>query len=314
MNRNHYLAIPAMAAVSGIAIFGAGPVLAQEDVTINQTGLDHSVDIDQVEDALNSIEVTQAGQSQSATISQRRPGTGNTVFTVQGDFGGLGGNVLSVLQSGSDNLAAIGQNSSDSFAAVSQVGDANEAFVDQGFVDGSGADGIGNNAFILQEGTGNASTVEQNFTAPGGSNDADIFQISDDNIASIFQEGLGNTAFIVQGDLGGAGTNTATATQEGNGNLVAIGQNGTLNESVGFQQGNNNELFIDQGFNNANGTGASGNYAEGRQIGNDNVLFINQNANTPGGNNSAIITQIGNGLELVIDQEGSGHVIELTLE
>lgn len=301
----------AFAAASLAALISAAPAFAQEDVTVNQTGLTHSVNISQVENALNSIEVTQIGESQSATISQRVPGTGNTALTVQGDIGGLGGNALSILQSGSDNLSTIVQNSSANFAQTSQVGDLNEAFVDQGFADGTGFGGIGNNAFIRQVGNGNISTVEQNFSVAGGSNDADIFQISDANFASIGQEGFGNVAFIVQGDLGGAGSNTATVTQEGNGNLIAIGQNGTLNEAVGFQQGNNNQLFIDQGFNNATGAGGDGNYAEGRQIGNDNILTINQNVTTSGGNNSAIITQLGNGLELTIEQEGSGHVIEL---
>lgn len=301
----------AFAAASTAALITATPVLAQDDITVTQAGLDHTVSIDQVEDVLNSITVTQAGQSQSATISQRNPGMRNTAFSLQGDIGGAGSNSFSIVQSGSDNLFAVGQNSATNFSNVAQFGDSNEAFIDQGFVDGTGDGGEGNNTFLIQEGSGNIASVEQNFTVTGGGNDADIFQIGDNNLATIGQEGLSNVAFIVQGDLGGAGMNTATVTQEGNGNILAIGQNGTLNEAVGFQQGNNNEMFIDQGFNNATGSGGDGNYAEGRQIGNDNTLTINQNMTTSGGNNSAIITQLGNGLELTIEQEGSGHVIEL---
>ena len=54
-----------LAAASASALMTSSAALAQADVTINQTGLDHTVSIDQVEDVLNTITVTQAGNLQS---------------------------------------------------------------------------------------------------------------------------------------------------------------------------------------------------------------------------------------------------------
>ena len=300
-----------LAGASIAALTSASPVLAQESINITQDGLDHVVNVDQIEDVLNEITVSQAGSQQTATVSQRTPGGANTAFTTQGDIGGVGINVLNVLQTGSNNLSAIGQNSSDNFAQTSQAGDGNLAFVDQGFAGGTGAGGTANNAFIRQEGNDNDTTVNQNFTVVGTNNDADIFQISDTNVATVDMEGSDNTAFIIQGDLGGAGGNNAAITQTGDNNLLAISQNGTGNQAIGVQTGSNNELFIDQGTNSLTGAGGDNNFASGTQLGSGNTLTINQNALTAGGGNSATITQLGDNLDLVIDQEGSGHSIVL---
>ena len=110
-------------AASAIALAAASPALAQANVNVNQTGTNHIVDIEQVEDVLNSIDITQAGDAQDATIYQRVPGGGNTAFGLQGDIGGAGGNQMFVVQTGSDNLAAIGQNSAANIASANQSGD-----------------------------------------------------------------------------------------------------------------------------------------------------------------------------------------------
>lgn len=285
---------------------------AQADVTINQTGLDHTVSITQVEDVLNSITITQAQNDQSAQVRQTAPGGSNTAVTSQGEIGGLGQNAIELRQTGSTNVSSITQNSSTNITLATQDGSGNSFTTNQGFVNGTGADGVGNNILARQDGDDNTITVRQNFAVLGGGNDVDIFQVNNNNEATVDQEGSSNTAFIVQGDLAGAGLNTATVTQNGSGNLVAIGQNSTGNQAVGTQTGNNNQLFIDQGFNNGTGLGGDSNYAEGVQTGNNNTLEITQNVTTSGSGNSAIIRQIGDGFDLVINQEGSGMSVDMT--
>jgi hypothetical protein len=300
------------AAGSAIALFASSAAFAQADVTINQTGLDHSVSIAQVEDVLNSITVTQAGSLQSAQVHQTVPGGNNSTVTSQGVTGGLGENRIEARQTGSDNFVTVIQNSMANVALVTQDGSGNDLTIDQGFANGSGADGVGNNTLIRLDGDNNSASIRQNFATIGGGNDADIFQVNDDNDVTIDQEGSSNIVFIAQGDLGGAGTNSATAYQIGAGNLLAIGQNGTGNVALATQTGNNNAMFIDQGFNSGTGLGGDGNYAEGVQTGNNNTLTINQNMTTSGSGNRAVINQIGDGFDLTIDQEGSGMVNEIT--
>ncbi|UAB78871.1 hypothetical protein INR77_03960 [Erythrobacter sp. SCSIO 43205] len=301
-----------LAAVSLTALITPASVLAQADVTINQTGLDHSVSIGQVEDVLNSITVTQAQNEQSAQIRQTAPGGSNTAVTSQGEVGGIGQNAIELRQTGSNNNGSITQNSSTNIMLATQDGSGNTLTTNQGFVDGTGADGVGNNILARQNGDDNIITVRQNFDVLGSGNDVDIFQDSNNNEVTIDQEGSTNTAFVVQGDIAGVGMNQATITQIGSGNLTAIGQNSTGNVAVGTQTGNNNQLFIDQGFNNGTGVGGDGNYAEGIQNGNNNTLEITQNVTTSGSGNSAIIRQIGDGFDLIINQEGSGMTVDMT--
>ena len=301
-----------LAAGTATALMTSTAALAQADVTINQTGLDHSVSIDQVEDVLNTITVTQAGNLQSVQIRQTAPGGNNSTVTSQGVTGGLGENSIEARQTGSDNIVTITQNSMTNIALATQDGSGNDLFIDQGFADGTGADGVGNNALIRMDGDFNSAVIRQNFDTTGGGNDVDIFQVNDNNDVTVDQEGSSNVAFIAQGDLAGAGMNSATVSQFGTGNLMAIGQNGTGNVAVGTQTGSNNSMFIDQGFNNGTGLGGDNNYAEGVQTGNNNTLTINQNMTTSGSGNRAVINQIGDGFDLTIDQEGSGMVNEIT--
>ena len=301
-----------LAAVSLTALITPAIASAQADVTINQTGLDHTVSINQVEDVLNSITITQAQNEQRAQVRQTAPGGSNTTVISQGEIGGIGQNETEIRQTGSNNNGSITQNSSTNIMLATQDGAGNTLTTNQGFVDGAGADGVGNNILARQNGDDNIITVRQNFEVIGSGNDVDIFQDSGNNEVTVDQEGSSNTAFVVQGDLAGVGQNTATITQIGSGNLTAIGQNSTGNVAVGTQTGNNNQLFIDQGFNNGTGLGGDGNYAEGIQTGDNNTLEITQNVTTSGSGNSAIIRQIGDGFDLVINQEGSGMTVDMT--
>ena len=301
-----------LAAVSLAAFITPATLSAQADVTINQTGLDHTVSISQVEDVLNSITVTQAQNEQRAQVRQTAPGGSNTAVVSQGEIGGIGQNETEIRQTGSSNNGSITQNSSTNIMLATQDGSGNSLTTNQGFVDGTGADGVGNNILARQNGDDNTVTVRQNFDVLGSGNDVDIFQDSNNNEVTIDQEGSSNTAFVIQGDVAGIGQNTATISQIGSGNLTAIGQNSTGNVAVGTQTGNNNSLFIDQGFNNGGGTGGDNNYAEGIQTGNNNTLEITQNLTTPGSGNSAIIRQLGDNFDLIINQEGSGMVVDMT--
>ena len=114
-----------LAAVSATALIAPATTLAQADVTINQTGLDHSVTITQVEDVLNSITITQAQNEQTAQVRQTAPGGSNTAVTSQGEIGGLGQNTLELRQTGSSNNASITQNSSTNVFLAAQDGDGN---------------------------------------------------------------------------------------------------------------------------------------------------------------------------------------------
>lgn len=301
-----------LASVSAAALITPSAVLAQADVTINQTGLDHTVSIDQVEDVLNSITITQAQNEQRAQIRQTAPGGSNTAVTSQGEIGGIGQNEIELRQTGSNNNGSVTQNSSTNIMLATQDGSGNTLTTNQGFVDGTGADGVGNNILARQNGDDNVITVRQNFDVLGSGNDVDIFQDSNNNEVTVDQEGSSNTAFVIQGDIAGIGLNTATVTQIGSGNLTAIAQNSTGNVAIGTQTGNNNQLFIEQGFNNGTGLGGDSNYAEGIQTGNNNTLEITQNLTTSGSGNSAIIRQIGDGFDLIINQEGSGMVVDMT--
>lgn len=305
--------IIATAAASAIALAAASPAFAQ-DITVDQSGTNHSVTIDQIEDVLNSIDVLQAGDGQSATIGQRTASSANNqAFAQQGAVGGAGGNTLEIVQTGANNIGAVAQDSSANFGSMLQAGDDNIATIDQGFAGGAGAAGSANNARLVQYGTGGVIEVEQNVNTTGGTNDTDVLQFNDNNQAYSAQEDMTNVVFVVQGDVAGDGGHIATVSQSGDGNLVAIGQNSFDNEAVANQDGDGNSIFIDQGFANNTGLGSDSNYAEANQTGNGNTATINQNfADAGAGGHSAIITQTGNNNDGTINQSGDGHTATLT--
>jgi Curlin associated repeat len=177
-----------LATASATALMTSSAALAQADVAINQTGLDHTVSIDQVEDVLNTITVTQAGNLQSVQVRQTAPGGNNNTVTSQGVTGGLGENTIEARQTGSDNIVTITQKSMTNIALATQDGSGNDLFIDQGFADGTGADAVANNTL----------TVNQNMTTSGSGNRAVINQIGDGFDLTIDQEGSGMVNEITQ--------------------------------------------------------------------------------------------------------------------
>jgi hypothetical protein len=114
----------------------------------------------------------------------------------------------------------VNQESSFNSAIVRQAaGPDNFSAIDQGFAGGAGIGGDTNLANVLQDGTGNRSTIFQNFDDVGGENRALVRQIGDGNISLIDQEGLMNIATVNQLD----GSNS-TVNQTGTGNSATVTQ------------------------------------------------------------------------------------------
>ena len=301
------------------ALVAAAPALAQSTISTSQQDAGNSADINQVDDAGNvitvdqlgansSVEVLQVGADQSIAITQAAGTSGNAALAIQNDIGGQGGSGIVIEQAGSDNLVAAGQNSNANTVATLQSGDANQLFVDQGFLGGAGEEADGNFAAATQSGKRQFRRyhAERKWT-PGGANAVEIVQSSDMNSAAVDQEGDANFVVVIQGDLGGAGTNAASVSQSGTANLSAVGQNGADNEAALDQDGTGNEILIDQGFVDAVGEGADGNVAAAAQLGDGNVIGINQNLLTAGGGNLADVSQFGDAFSATVDQEGAGH-------
>lgn len=143
--------------------------------------------------------VTQVGEGNTATITQRQGSTSS---------------VASATQTGDRNFAVIDQNATSAYADVTQTGDANQAFVSQ--------KGIGSNTLYLdQTGQGNFASVNQMSGSSG-------------HTASLQQTGSRNTMNVNQ--LGDG--NSASLEQNGNDNLMLVEQLGSNNALTWVQDGN----------------------------------------------------------------------------
>ena len=172
----------------------------------------------------SSTYITQDGNSQSAAIDQSGSTSGASVGTSgtpflqdNGATGGLsplgiGGNILTITQTGSDNEVGV---DTQSF----QSGTANRANIEQ--------DGTGNSANLQQTGAHNG---------PNGVQDVHGYWSNDADAGSILQNGSGGTVNVTQ-------TNAADAIY---GNAFNIGQSGTGNTSTVNQTGDN-LVWIRQG-------------------------------------------------------------------
>jgi len=215
----------------------------------------------------NKGESEQYGDHQRVRV--RQAGTQQSVFTLQANGDGIGGNQANILQSGSvgplsgrKNDAEVYQFGSLNSSRTIQEGNRNNAITEQGMEDAASS---GNSAFVRQGDGGNA----------------------EDNFAAVEQDGIDNQAITIQvGDNNDAWTN-----QEGNDLRSRIEQNGSPEDTEGHwalvnQYDNNNESWIKQ-----EGDGAR-NYAEVLQAGDDNYADQYQDTDaTTGDANSAFIRQ-----------------------
>jgi hypothetical protein len=173
---------------------------------------------------------------------------------------------------------------------------------------------VGSSAMVQQQGTANASFIEQT-----GSNAANL------NTVDVLQ--WGNVQPSISGHL-----NYSDITQNGEGNDYMVTQQGDLNENFGTQVGVNNSVLVQQGANGVEQ--AESNLAIADQDGRENSAEIQQrydnskatilqrndavsgvgnksyqeqvaNPNASAGH-TAIGTQYGDGNELIQMQEGPG--------
>lgn len=230
--------------------------------------------------AQNTVTTNQTGTNQTATASQ----SGNALTSTISQVGTTSGNVSNTAvttQTGVGHIATVNQNTNTKYntATIAQsvittgVG-SNTATVNQNASGGTAA--TGNSAFMLQQGSANKATTDQNAGATNGT-------------ALTSQYGTGNTAIVSQ-----SGSHSATATVfQGDAGSGALG---TLNNAEVYQEGSTrNQAFV--------GQLTSGNSATVVQTGSqssNNTAQIFQNYGPAGGgagNNQAIILQETNNPE-----------------
>jgi hypothetical protein len=173
-----------------IALAAAAPALAQSTSPRDQTGTGNAATVSQA--GANSSDVDQTGDD----------------------------NITDVEQSGSGNTSDIDQNSLGALADVSQTGVGNSSVINQ--VDGSTDSSTGvvpqdPEAFVVQNGNNNQSTVDQNAVAPSYNLVTSVTQTGDDNVSDVQQSIVGNIV---------AGSQRAIVTQSGNADSL-VDQNST---------------------------------------------------------------------------------------
>ncbi|MEO9503445.1 MULTISPECIES: hypothetical protein [Nonlabens] len=186
--------------------------------------------------------------------------------------------------------------------------------------------GIGSDALVQQQGTANASFIEQTGTDAGNRNSVDVLQwgnvsalSGEENYSEIKQNGAGNNFTVTQqGDKNEVfGTQTgldntaivqqgADLAQQAQDNLALVNQDGKGNFAEVQQRYDNNESTITQNNDAVNGVGnrsyqsqisdgnqTPGHKAIGTQYGDDNEIVQSQNSEYQpfGGNNYAEANQ-----------------------
>ena len=255
----------AITAAIGLAFGLSGPVLADSNTgTINQTGTGNTASIDQ------TINVGSA----TSTINQN--GDLNAAISVQSNdiyFGDTYPVTIWIGQTGSGNTATVTQD---------------EAF--------------GSDATSVQNGTGNAATINQHYFADYSH--ATIYQIGSGNTAGIDQQYLAYSSASVLQEYG-----TTASTAQINQGASESGFSWYLTATV-------EQFTTDQASATINQTGTS-NTALAHQ---DNTFGAGVSAtiNQSGDHNSAITNQTswgpgyGNWSSTAgIDQSGSGNVAEI---
>ncbi|MBF4984900.1 hypothetical protein FNJ87_11335, partial [Nonlabens mediterrranea] len=127
--------------------------------------------------------------------------------------------------------------------------------------------GVGSDAVVQQQGTSNASFIEQTGTDAGNRNMVDVLQ-------------WGNIQPSISGQL-----NYSDIKQDGAGNAFMVTQQGDLNEVYGTQMGLDNTAIVQQGANTPQH--AQSNLSLVDQDGRDNFAEVQQRYD----NSEASITQ-----------------------
>lgn len=183
----------------------------------------------------SSTNLSQTGNYQSATIDQTGANKGQVGAKsgnpfLQQDGAGSGGNVISIMQTGTENEVGA--------TVLSwQSGTQNSANITQNGDKGS--------VTLQQTGNYNGSSSSTIFQGSKSSYDkVTLQQQGDFNQFSIWQDRW------VNDPSASVYANTVKAVQSGSSNIVNSAQYGTQNEVDLTQWGNNNQFYSDQGFSN----------------------------------------------------------------
>jgi trimeric autotransporter adhesin len=228
-----------------------------------------------IQDNVNGFGATGTGSTVDVTQIHNEAGTGQNASSVQQGRNATSGQVT-VYQEGGENSSYYGAfTSTDNDADIRQTGVGNNSIVTQNF-QGRGAyasvnqnnpggaansayieqvsDGfsaspaefaLGAEAHILQDGSGNSSSIVQTGYSPSMSvgNYAFNSQLGDDLVSGIRQDGIDNTATVVQS----GSANSSSVLQGGNGNIASVTQGSTGNVSTVDQSGSGNTATVTQG-------------------------------------------------------------------
>jgi hypothetical protein len=228
-----------------------------------------------VQDNVNGFGETGTGSTVSVDQNKNRVGASNFASVQQGRNAVSG--QVDIDQEGADNSAIYSAfTSTDNDAFIDQVGVNNSAIVSQNFQAGSAiadvmqtnTSGLSENkvtieqasagfsadpaqfargaeAYAVQDGTGNTSTIRQTgFSASSSAaNYASSTQNGDDHTSLIEQSGTDASAIVNQfGDH-----NSSTVLQSGVGNTATVTQNSDNNLSTVTQSGSGNTATVTQG-------------------------------------------------------------------
>lgn len=296
--------------VISVLLASSSFALAQDgSLIVNQSGQHNDAIAERSEGSGNHSVQNQRGDYNRSVLIQA--GNGNNGETTQN-----GGDLAELEQTGDGNLARIYQSSIEQghTAAVVQSGDFNEVRLVQ-------SDGFAATARLYQTGDNNFHSISQTWignnleatsigdrnqimAVQNGTGDAFLRQTGNDNVIAVNQEVFpygGTIAVTQQGDF-----NRASVAQTGGGRYPA----GEVNL---YQLGDANEAYVRQsaGFNTLDWT----------QEGERNVLVAYQGTRAAsivggsvGDNNRADISQVFDGMQLELHQEGSLNYAGVTQE
>jgi hypothetical protein len=313
----------------------ATPALADGPTsTITQHGLTNIATIDQSDGAGVTAEIFQSGENLAATITQFWEPTGYYPNVA---------NTAAVNQSGGLNSATIDQ-------AFSEDGDANDAYIGQGWSTNVATieQGAGlNTARINQNSVSNLATVSQKLSVPGGINlividqagagsntatatqylhagtihivqdssfsTADVAQSAADHDAQIRQYGALQSAEILQlaGDDFGDGA-ISTISQSGIGNSAVTTQTATSYSSAIVQDGNANEATVTQHLEEGTSLIQQFGSNNSASVSFENAIFSDASIRQEGEGHLATFVNNSSFADAFISQYGTGHIATVT--
>ena len=254
--------------------------------------------------------ITQTGNDNYAEITQEQ---------WSNVYGGIGGNLASIAQTGDRNVAFNFQDYSGGTNTIIQTGNDNYADTNtSGFVSATttqlGNDNYGRISLSNHYDLTNSKLSIASISQVGDGNNADI---RDGNYSVLGK--VSNNTTIVQEGLGGlAGElNIAKITIIGSDSISSISQYGNANETyitdrtnqftsktnTVYQEGDGNYAYK---YTNGNGDGDS---FEVTQVGNNNTANAGYNGTSDG--NFISVTQTGNNHTANMTQTGAGHSITI---